>query len=216
LFAMAWKPCSFCRGIGVNFAVEFVFFLPWNPCSLWRGIFIQPAHAPALFLVHADFRGRAASGCQEPSLHGTFLQRPHGGYPFAAARHSFAFALFPIRPIKKPRVDFGPHTEAGNSHCPAESVRRIPWQEDVEKAVRTVCAERGPEWIDYQVNRKLAAPYCVRRGLVGLDGLISLYRDYRQLTDGLFQELSLAKLPLENSGRDWAAFESRILRELGL
>jgi hypothetical protein len=39
LFAMAWKPCSFCRGIGINFAVEFVFFLPWNPCSLWRGIF---------------------------------------------------------------------------------------------------------------------------------------------------------------------------------
>jgi hypothetical protein len=26
------------------------------------------------------------------------------------------------------------------------------WQKDVEEAVRTVCAERGPEWIDYQVN----------------------------------------------------------------
>jgi putative Mn2+ efflux pump MntP len=37
---MAWKPCSFCRGIGIHFAVEFVFFLPWNPCLLWRGIFI--------------------------------------------------------------------------------------------------------------------------------------------------------------------------------
>jgi hypothetical protein len=36
---MAWKPCSFCRGIGIHFAVEFVFFLPWNLCSLWRGIF---------------------------------------------------------------------------------------------------------------------------------------------------------------------------------
>jgi hypothetical protein len=39
LFAMAWKPCSFCRGIGIHFAVEFVFFLPWNSCLLWRGIF---------------------------------------------------------------------------------------------------------------------------------------------------------------------------------
>jgi hypothetical protein len=90
------------------------------------------------------------------------------------------------------------------------------WQEDVEEAVRTVCAERGPEWIDYQVNWKLAAPYCVRKGFVGLDGLISLYRDYRQLTDGLFQELPLAKLAIENSGRDWSAYESRILHELGL
>jgi hypothetical protein len=39
MFLMAWKPCSFCRGIGIHFAVEFVFFLPWNPCLLWRGIF---------------------------------------------------------------------------------------------------------------------------------------------------------------------------------
>lgn len=90
------------------------------------------------------------------------------------------------------------------------------WQEDVEEAIRTVCAERGPEWIDYQVNWKLAAPYCVRHGFVGLDGLISLYCDYRHLTDGLFRELPLAKLAIENSGRDWPAYESRILRELRL
>lgn len=90
------------------------------------------------------------------------------------------------------------------------------WQEDVEEAIRRVCVERGPEWIAYQVNWKLAAPYCVSKGYVGLDGLISLYRDYRQLTDGLFQELPLAKLAIENSGRDWPAYERRILHELGL
>lgn len=90
------------------------------------------------------------------------------------------------------------------------------WQVDVEDAVRTVCAERGSEWIDYQVKWKLAAPYCVRKGFVGLDGLISLYRDYRQLTDAVFSELPLAKLAIENSGRDWPAYENQILRALGL
>jgi hypothetical protein len=90
------------------------------------------------------------------------------------------------------------------------------WQEHVEDAVRTVCAERGPEWIDYQVNWKLAAPYCVRKGFVGLDGLISLYRDYRQLTDALFSELPLPKRAIETSGRDWLAYENQILRALGL
>jgi len=90
------------------------------------------------------------------------------------------------------------------------------WQQDVEKAVRTVCEERGPEWINYQVNWKLAAPYCLRKGFVGLDGLISLYRDYRRLTDDLFQQLPLAKLAIENSGKDWPAYERRILHELGL
>ncbi|WP_158660581.1 hypothetical protein [Paraburkholderia hospita] len=39
LFAFAWNPCSFCRGIGVRFAVEFMFAYAWNPCSLCRGIF---------------------------------------------------------------------------------------------------------------------------------------------------------------------------------
>jgi hypothetical protein len=89
-------------------------------------------------------------------------------------------------------------------------------QDDVAEAVRTVCTDRGPEWIDYQVNWKLAAPYCARRGFVGLDGLISLYCDYRRLTDCLFQELPLAKLAIENSGRDWRAYERRILHELRL
>jgi hypothetical protein len=90
------------------------------------------------------------------------------------------------------------------------------WQEDVEEAIRTVCAERGPEWIDYQVKWKLAAPYCVRKGFAGLDGLISLYRDYRRITDDLFQELPFAKLAIENSRRDWPAYERQILHELGL
>lgn len=90
------------------------------------------------------------------------------------------------------------------------------WQEDVEEAVRAVCEERGPEWIDYQVNWKLASPYCVRRGFVGLDGLISLYREYRRLTDDLFSELPLTKLAIENSGRDWPTYNTQILRELGL
>ncbi|WP_321963528.1 hypothetical protein [Paraburkholderia sp. J7] len=88
------------------------------------------------------------------------------------------------------------------------------WQEDVEKAVRTVCTERGPEWIDYQVNWKLASPYCVRKGYQGLDGLISLYRDYRQITDALFQQLPLAKLSIENSRRDSSAYERQILNRL--
>jgi hypothetical protein len=90
------------------------------------------------------------------------------------------------------------------------------WQEDVEEAIRTVCAERGPEWIGYQVNWKLAAPYCVRRGYKGLEGLISLYRDYRRLADDLFRQLPLSKLAIENSGRNWLEYEGQILQGLML
>ncbi|WP_235210447.1 hypothetical protein [Caballeronia sordidicola] len=90
------------------------------------------------------------------------------------------------------------------------------WQEDVEEAVRTVCADRGPEWINYQVNWKLAAPFCVRRGYKGLEGLVSPYRDYRRITDDLFRQLPFAKLAIENSAGDWQAYERQILQGLRL
>jgi len=90
------------------------------------------------------------------------------------------------------------------------------WQEDVDRAIRTVCAERGQEWVEYQVNWKLAAPYCVSRNLRGLDGLIALYRDYRALTDQLFWQLPGAKLAIENSAQAWPTYERNILDALGL
>ncbi|MEN2472361.1 hypothetical protein [Burkholderia sp. GS2Y] len=90
------------------------------------------------------------------------------------------------------------------------------WQRDIDAAIRTVCAERGDDWVTYQTRWKLAAPYCVRRGLTGLDGLIALYRDYRQTTDALFEQLPLDKLSIENGDRDWATVEQRILDALQL
>ncbi|KML55843.1 hypothetical protein VL15_18430 [Burkholderia cepacia] len=90
------------------------------------------------------------------------------------------------------------------------------WQRDIDAAIRTVCAERGDDWVTYQTRWKLAAPYCVRRGLTGLDGLIALYRDYRQTTDALFEQLPLDKLSIENGDRDWATVERGILDALAL
>ena len=88
-------------------------------------------------------------------------------------------------------------------------------QDDVAHAVRTVCAERGEDWVKYQVDWKLKGPYAVRRNLVGLDGLIALYQDYRRMTDALFDRLTLDKMVIENSERDWARYNQQILGRLG-
>jgi len=88
------------------------------------------------------------------------------------------------------------------------------YQNDVGQALRAIAAERGEEWVKYQVNWKLQAPYSRRLGLEGLDGLIALYRDYRVLTDELYAHLDLAKLAIENSQRAWAAYGQRIMQEL--
>lgn len=88
-------------------------------------------------------------------------------------------------------------------------------QDDVERAVRIVCAERGDAWVKYQVDWKLKGPYAVRRDLIGLEGLIALYQDYRHMTDALFDRLRLDKLMIENSERHWDRYNQLVLDRLG-
>lgn len=85
-------------------------------------------------------------------------------------------------------------------------------QEDVGQAIRRVCEERGAAWVAYQVDWKLAAPYSTRRELVGLEGLIALYQDYRRVTDELFALLPVDKIAIENSKQDWPAYQELILQ----
>jgi len=87
-------------------------------------------------------------------------------------------------------------------------------QDDVDKAIRVVSGERGEAWVDYQVNWKLEAPYARRRGLAGLDGLVALYRDYRALTDRLFEAVDIPKVSIETSRQDWAVYDAIIDRAL--
>jgi hypothetical protein len=83
-------------------------------------------------------------------------------------------------------------------------------QDDVDRAIRTISAERGDTWVTYQVNWKLASPYAARHGLAGIEGLIELYRDYRRLTDQLYADLDIPKISIENSGKEWATYEEII------
>jgi hypothetical protein len=83
-------------------------------------------------------------------------------------------------------------------------------QDDVDRAIRTVSAERGDSWVTYQVNWKLTSPYAVRHGFAGLGGLIELYRDYRWLTDRLYAELDIPKISIENSRKEWTKYEETI------
>lgn len=71
-------------------------------------------------------------------------------------------------------------------------------QSDVGHAIRRTAAERGEELgVRYQVEWKLRFPYAVDRRLEGLEGLSSLYVDYRRVTDALFAGLTLDKLAIE-------------------
>jgi hypothetical protein len=87
-------------------------------------------------------------------------------------------------------------------------------QVDIDQAIRSIAAERGSEWVRYQVEWKLESPYAKRRGLKGLDGLITLYREYRALTDELYEELTFPKLSVENTQKEWTKYDVIIDRAL--
>jgi hypothetical protein len=84
------------------------------------------------------------------------------------------------------------------------------YQADVDRAIRAIAAERGAEWVKYQVDWKLQAPYSRRLGLSGLDGLVALYKDYRALTDDLYSGLDFPKLAIDNSQQAWDAYYQQI------
>ena len=84
------------------------------------------------------------------------------------------------------------------------------YQDDIEQAIRVVSAERGEAWVKYQVDWKLGSPYAARRGLSGFGGLVDLYRDYRQITDSLYEDLNIRKVRIENSARDWSKYGQMI------
>lgn len=89
-------------------------------------------------------------------------------------------------------------------------------QSDIDQAIRRSAAERGEELgVRYQVDWKLKYPYAVERRLEGLDGLSRLYVDYRSLTDSLFARLSVNKLAIENTARDWPRYYAQIEDALG-
>jgi hypothetical protein len=87
-------------------------------------------------------------------------------------------------------------------------------QNDIDRAIRAIAAERGEAWLRYQVDWKLGSPYALRHRLTGLEGLIALYRDYRRLTDRLYAGLDIPKISIENSGRDWTSYDKIIDRVL--
>jgi len=83
-------------------------------------------------------------------------------------------------------------------------------QRDLKHAVLSILEMRGTAWRDYQLGWKLGSPYALRRQLAGVEGLIAMYMNYRDLTDSLFEELACPKLAIETDGHDWAAYYSEI------
>ena len=73
---------------------------------------------------------------------------------------------------------------------------------------------QGTDWESYQLDWKLRSPYAKHRKLNGLEGLITLYEEYRALTDSLFALLGCRKFAVETDVGDWPVYYTEITRAL--
>jgi hypothetical protein len=73
---------------------------------------------------------------------------------------------------------------------------------DVRASLRATCDARGDAWETYQLTWKLASPYARTRGLLGFDGLVSLYEDFRDACDVLIARDALPTFGLVDD-RGW-------------
>lgn len=98
------------------------------------------------------------------------------------------------------------------------------YQDDIAESLRRTAATRGDEWISRQAQWKLASPYGRERGLAqlpafdlpGFGGLISLFREFRSLSDAIIAELPIPVLRIDNSAGAWPEYYQKILNFLEL
>jgi thymidylate kinase len=90
------------------------------------------------------------------------------------------------------------------------------YQNPVDQALERIANVRGKGWVNHQVCWKVESPYCQARGYSGRDGWVQMYRDYRALTDELYDRLQMQKLAIDVTGQAWPEYEARVLAFLGL
>ncbi len=87
-------------------------------------------------------------------------------------------------------------------------------QHDLQQAIKMILDLRGASWMEYQLGWKLRSPYALQRQLSGVEGFISMYKDYRGLTDSLFEVVDCSKLAIETGGNQWEAHYKSISSSL--
>lgn len=90
------------------------------------------------------------------------------------------------------------------------------YQQDVAAALRNICDRRGADTELHFIHAAADSPYGKARGLSGFDGLAAYWRDYRALTDSLFEHISFPKISIDNSTEQWPLYYRQMLDFLNI
>jgi hypothetical protein len=86
---------------------------------------------------------------------------------------------------------------------------------NVRPALETLYAARGEWWRKLILNPQ-GYGYCEDRGLMGEDGAYTMWQDYEDLSDRVFDRLPGMKIRINTTGSDWETYIRMIDNYLGL
>lgn len=129
----------------------------------------------------------------------------------------FGYLTWTLFPYDVPRTDIDAYLTEVERIIHVNHPRLIYlYQDDVTTALRKICARRGGDTEDRLIRNAPESAYGKRCGLQGFDGMASLWREYRAVTDDAFARIAVPKLAIENSAGDWAVYQRTALQFLGL
>lgn len=88
---------------------------------------------------------------------------------------------------------------------------------DVRRALRAICDERRYDQFEAPMVELVSRTrYAKARALSGFDGAVEFFQRCREITDRAFARLTMRKLAIEYSERNWAVYEQQITDFLSL
>jgi len=90
------------------------------------------------------------------------------------------------------------------------------YQTDIEAALKKICTRRGGDTENNFVRAATQSPYGKTRGLKGFGGVVTYWKDYRDITDGVFQDLTCHKIAIDNTEGNWSEYGRKISQFLGI
>jgi thymidylate kinase len=90
------------------------------------------------------------------------------------------------------------------------------YQDNIGTSLKKICERRGGNTADRFIRNATESTYGKRKKLIGFDGMVSFWTDYRDFTDQIFAQIKIDKLAIENSASKWEEYMDQITSFLDL
>ncbi|MFE5319245.1 hypothetical protein ACFQ88_11105 [Paenibacillus sp. NPDC056579] len=124
------------------------------------------------------------------------------------------WSLFPFEVSKQKIMDYVKAVE--RIIMPLNPYIVYFYQTDIGAALEKICTRRGEDTENNFIRAATQSPYGKTRRLNGFGGMVTYWRDYRNITDGAFQGLTCHKIAIDNSEGNWSEYGRKILEFLGI